>query len=174
MQSNDEHEYITQSLNGDPTAYGVLVDRYKNAIYHHCFAIVRDEDQAEDLAQETFITAFYKLHLYKPEYKLSTWLFKIATNKSLTAIKKNTRYVRVDETFIESVVSTQAEPNMAAHYSELHQAVSQLGPNYRTVVSLYYWQGFSYDEIATIMQSPVGSVKGWTHRAKQQLRKELS
>lgn len=174
MQNNDEQEHITQSLNGDQAAYAVLVDRYKNAIYYHCFAIIRDEDQAEDLAQETFITAFYKLHLYNPEYRLSTWLFKIATNKSLTALKKNARHVQVDDTFIESVVSTQPSPITAAHYGELHHAVSRLDPNYRTVVSLYYWQGFTYDEIATIMQSPVGSVKGWMYRAKQQLRKELS
>jgi DNA-directed RNA polymerase specialized sigma24 family protein len=93
VQNIDEHALVEQSLNGDHRAYGELVDRYKNALYHHCFAIVRDEDVAEDLAQETFITAYYKLHLYKPQYRLSTWLFKIATNKALTWLKKASREI---------------------------------------------------------------------------------
>lgn len=59
MQNPDEPELIAQSLGGDTDAYGQLVDRYKTAIYHHCFAIVRDEAAAEDMAQEAFITAFY-------------------------------------------------------------------------------------------------------------------
>jgi len=83
MQQQDESELIAQSLSGDAVCYGELVDRYKNAIYHHCFAILRSEDAAEDMAQETFITAYYKLKTYKKDYKFSTWLFKISTNKCL-------------------------------------------------------------------------------------------
>lgn len=79
MQNDDETELIARSKQEDHAAYAILVDRYKNALYHHCFAVVRDEDVAEDIAQETFITAYYKLAGYNPEYRLATWLFKIAT-----------------------------------------------------------------------------------------------
>ncbi len=173
VQAIDEHTLIERSLNGDHLAYGELVDHYKNALYHHCFAIVRDEDVAEDLAQETFIAAYYKLHLYKPEYRLSTWLFKIATNKALTWLKKAGREIAADDELIASVASSHPGPDVSAEYGELHEAVARLNANQRAVVSLYYWQGLSYQEIAGVLSVPIGSVRGWMSRAKDQLRKEL-
>jgi RNA polymerase sigma-70 factor, ECF subfamily len=174
VQTKDEISLIAKSLSGDHQAYGLLVDRYKNAIYHHCFAIVRNEGAAEDLAQETFITAFYKLRLYKSKYRLSTWLFKIATNKSLNWLKKAGREVAADDQLIANLASQHPGPDKLATYSELHAAVNKLQVRQRAVVSLYYWQGFSYAEIATVLSAPIGSVRGWMNRAKQQLRKELS
>lgn len=174
MQNKDEAELIARSLDGDHAAYAELVDRYKNALYHHCFAIVRREDVAEDLAQETFITAFYKLKSYKPEYKFSTWLFKISTNKALNYLKKAAREVAADDELIAKIASEYQGPLERAKDTELHAAVQKLQPKYRAVVSLYYWQGLSYDEIAQVLRAPNGSVKGWMNRAKSQLKKELS
>lgn len=174
MQNKDEASLIAKSLSGDHYAYGELVDRYKKAIYHHCFAIVRNEDAAEDIAQETFITAYYKLRLYKARHRLSTWLFKIATNKALNWLKKAGREIAADDQLIASIASHYPGPDKLATYSELYAAVHKLHVRQRAVVSLYYWQGFSYAEIATVLSAPVGSVRGWMNRAKQQLRKELS
>ena len=173
MQNKDEAELIAQSLNGDHDAYGALINRYKKAIYYHCFAIVHDEDLAEDIAQETFISGYYKLKSYKPEYKLSTWLFKIATNKALNAQKKGKREIPADVTLFNTVASDQVGPATATEYGELHEAVARLEANHRIVISLHYWQGLSYQEIATVMSSPIGSVRGWMYRAKETLRKEL-
>lgn len=174
MQNSDEAELIAHSLNGDTIAYGKLVDRYKNAIYHHCFAIVRNEDVAEDIAQETFIAAYYKLRLYNSRYRLSTWLFKIATNKALNWLKKASREIADADDLIASIASSHPGPAKMAVYGELHTAVNHLQANYRAVISLYYWQGLSYEEIATVLSAPIGSVRGWMYRAKEQLRKELS
>ncbi len=174
MQDLDEPALIAHSLSGSSEAYGVLVDRYKNAIYHHSFAIVRNEDVAEDVAQDTFITAYYKLHLYNPRYKLSTWLFKIATNKALTWLKRAGREIATDDELIATIASHHPGPDTLAEFSELHAAVDNLRPNHRAVISLYYWQGLSYQEIATALTVPIGSVRAWMNRAKHQLRKELS
>lgn len=174
MQTKDEHELIARSLNDDHEAYAVLVDRYKNALYHHCFAIVRQEDVAEDIAQETFITAYYKLRLYNPAYRLSTWLFKIATNKALDWLKKAAREVAADDEVIASIASHHPRPDQQYDATELHEAVGKLQPKYRSVISLYYWQGLSYAEIATVLSAPTGSVKVWMRRAKDELKKELS
>lgn len=174
MQNQEETELIARSMNGDSVAYGTLIDCYKNALYRHCFAIVRNEDVAEDIAQETFITAYYKLHTYNPSYRLSTWLFKIATNKALTWLKKASRVVRVDDEFIASIASQHPGPEQEATYSELRRAVENLRPKQRAVISLYYWQGLSYQEIAAVLAAPLGSIKVWMRRAKQQLKKELS
>jgi RNA polymerase sigma-70 factor (ECF subfamily) len=170
----DEAELIARSLSGDHDAYAELTDRYKNALYHHCFAIVRSEDAAEDIAQETFITAYYKLRSYKPEYALSTWLFKISTNKALNYLKKVAREVADDDKLIAKLAATNPTPAAEALHTELHEAVDRLQPKYRAVISLYYWQGLSYADAALVMNVPLGSVKVWMKRAKEQLRKELS
>lgn len=174
MQNKDESELIAHSLNGDHIAYGTLVDRYKNAIFYHSFAIVHSEDIAEDIAQETFITAYYKLSRYNPQYKLSTWLFKIATNKALDWLRKHRHELSVDDTIFASIASPHPGPQQKSMHQELHNAVRNLTPRYRAVISLHYWQGLSYEEISEILEVPVGSIRGWLHRAKAELRKELS
>ncbi len=169
-----EAELIAQSIAGDHDAYAQLIDRYKNAVFYHCFAIVRDEDVAEDIAQATFISAYYSLARYNPQYRLATWLFKIGTNKALTYLKRAAREIAADDTLIAQVAADSPEPRQAAEHQELHDAVNRLQPRYRAAISLYYWQGLSYQEVAAVMGSPLGSIKVWVKRAKEELRKELS
>jgi len=174
MQHKDEPELIASSLDGDQLAYAELIDRYKNALYHHCFVIVHSEEVAKDITQETFIAAYYKLASYNPEYRLGTWLFKIATNKALNYLQKAKREITNSEAIIDSVISTDPTPQARAEDAELHACVERLHPKYRAVISLYYWHGKSYQEIANIVGVPEGTVKGWMHRAKSQLRKDLT
>ncbi|HUC20108.1 MAG TPA: sigma-70 family RNA polymerase sigma factor [Candidatus Polarisedimenticolaceae bacterium] len=174
MQKQDEHELIAQSLSENHEAYAELINRYKNALYRHCFAIVRNEDTAEDIAQDSFITAYYKLAQYNPQYRFSTWLFKIATNKALNWLKRAGREIAVDDSVIARVASTLPLPNQIVEQHELHEAVKRLQPRYRAVISLYYWQGLSYQEIAAVLEAPSGSIKGWMSRAKAELRKDIS
>ena len=170
----DEPSLIARALNGDADAYGELVDRYKQAVYYHCFALLRDEDAAEDVAQETFISAYYSLKQYKKEYKLSTWLFRISTNKCFNYLKKHSKELPADDKLIAAVISNQPIPHTEALNSELHKAVGALKPKYQAVISLYYWQGLDYVAIADAMDAPVNSVRVWLKRAKEALRKELA
>lgn len=174
MQTSNDAELITKAINGQDEAYTQLVDRYKAAVYYHCFAIVRDEDVAEDIAQDTFIAAYYALSKYNPKYRLATWLFKIGTNKCLNHIKKHRKEVEVDEKLFATVQSSQPEPHRLAEHQELYIAVAALPPKHRAAISLYYWQGLDYRETALAMNAPVNSVRVWLRRAKHELRKELS
>lgn len=174
MQTYDDIELIAQTLSGNDEAYAELIDRYKNAVYYHCFAIVREEDVAEDITQETFIAAYYSLKRYNKEYKLSTWLFKISTNKCLNYLKKKGKELSVDDQLFESIASSHPSPHADALYDELHAAVKSLKPKYRAAVSLHYWQGLDYADTALAMNAPLNSVRVWLLRAKAQLRKELS
>jgi RNA polymerase sigma-70 factor (ECF subfamily) len=174
MQDKEEPGLIAQSLSGDKEAYGQLVDRYKTAIYYHCFAILHDEDAAEDIAQETFITAYYQLKKYNANFKFSTWLFKISTNKCLNYRRQKAKQLPANDNLFDSIVSTGPTPEEEIERTELKEAVARLEPKYRAVVSLYYWQGLAYKEIAIAMDVPINSVRVWLLRAKQQLRKELS
>jgi RNA polymerase sigma-70 factor, ECF subfamily len=168
-----EHELIAHILDGDDDAYAELINRYKQGLYHHCFKLVRDEDLAEDVAQEAFIEAFIHLDSFNPSYRFSTWLYKIATNQALMRIRKR-KDARMDEDELDRVLSSLPETEELAMYKELHQAVDDLPPPYRTVVAMHYWQGKSYSEIAGSMGTSVGSIKGWMSRAKKQLKEVLS
>jgi RNA polymerase sigma-70 factor, ECF subfamily len=174
MQDNNEAELIARSLDGNSQAYAELVDRYKNAVYHHCFAIVRDADVAEDIAQETFINAYYKLKQYNNNYSLATWLFRISTNKCLSYIRKHRRETRLHDALAITIASHEPSPHTQAVHAELHDIVRSLRPNYRAVISLYYWRGQDYAQVAQAMQVPVNTVRVWLKRAKEELKKELS
>ncbi|MBX4190759.1 sigma-70 family RNA polymerase sigma factor [Candidatus Saccharibacteria bacterium] len=169
----NEQQLIGQILQGDQEKYAELIDRYKDGLYLHCFSIVRDEDAAEDLAQEAFIQAYRQLKKYDEKYRFSTWLYKIATNKAIDHLRKKSPHLLNDEE-LDNLKSQLPSPDVEARFSELHHAVDNLPANFRSVLSLYYWQGQSYEEIAEIMQVPIGSVRGWISRAKLILRKELS
>lgn len=170
--SIDEPELIAHILDGDTEAYRTLVDRHKDALFRHCFYIMRDEDLAEDMAQEAFVRAYEQLARFdaaKGSFK--TWLTTIATRLCLQYLRRD-RTVSLD--YQDMLESRHPSPTQDAVDQELHDAVLQLKPQYRTVVSLHYWHGYSYEEIATAMDVPIGSVRGWLHRAKKQLKEALS
>jgi RNA polymerase sigma-70 factor, ECF subfamily len=170
--STDEPELIAHILDGDTEAYRELVDRHKNALFRHCFYIMRDEDLAEDMAQEAFVRAYEQLTRFdaaKGSFK--TWLTTIATRLCLQYLRRD-RTVPLD--YQDLLESRHPTPIQDAVDQELHDAVLRLKPQYRTVISLHYWQGYSYEDIAVAMDVPVGSVRGWLHRAKKQLKEALS
>lgn len=167
----DEIAMIIRILDGDEHLYGHLIDRYKEGLYRHCFKFVHDEDRAEDIAQEAFIKAYIQLETFNPNYRFSTWLYKIATNIALQEIRKKRPVPLSDDM---QLISTLAETDQTAKDDELHEAVNRLSDKYRAVISKHYWEGKSYEQIAEEMNSTTGSVKGWMSRAKQELRRMLS
>jgi len=172
MKQN-ESELIARILSGDEDAYALLIDRYKEGLYRHCFKFMRDEDEAEDVAHEAFIEAYLHLDRYDQNFRFSTWLYKIATNLALMRLRKR-RDVRLDEDELDRIISDSPGTDDLVFYQEIHDAVDTLPIRYRTVVSLHYWQGKSYSEIAAHMGTSVGSIKGWMSRAKKQLKEVLS
>jgi RNA polymerase sigma-70 factor, ECF subfamily len=172
MKQN-EPELIARIMDGDKEAYAHLIDRYKDGLYHHCFRIVRDEDEAEDLAHEAFIAAYVHIDRYDPRFRFSTWLYKIATNLALSHLRKR-REVRIDQDEWDKIPSNAPNAEQMASDSELHEVVDQLPLRYRTVVAMHYWQGKSYREIAAHLGVPVGSIKTWMYRAKKHLKEVLS
>jgi RNA polymerase sigma-70 factor (ECF subfamily) len=172
MKQN-ELELIARSMDGDEDAYAILIDRHKEGLYRHCFRFTRDEAEAEDIALDAFVEAYVHLDRYDSHFRFSTWLYKIATNLALMHMRKR-RDIRLEEDELDRIISDLPGTEELALYRELHQAVDELPLHYRTVVSMHYWQGKSYSEIASHMGTSIGSVKGWMSRAKQQLKEVLS
>lgn len=172
MKQN-EIAIINRILDGDEQAYAVLIDRYKEGLYRHCFQFMRDEDAAEDIAQEAFIKAYMNLTDFDQIHAFSTWLYKIATNIALSELRRK-RPVPLDDEMIEVLMSELPKTELAAVYAELHDAIEKLPDNYKRVVELHYFDAMSYEKIAREMGTTSGSIKGWMNRARTQLKEMLS
>ena len=184
-----DQEIVELALQGRESAYRELLRRYERPVLSLIFRIVRDRELAEDLAQDTFVKVLNALDRYKPEFKFSSWIFKIAHNTALDALRRKevptlsldgapdavsdaaqaaTRPVVVSEE--QSPVDFTAGRELGVH---IERAIGQLRPEYRTAVTLYHIEGFAYEEIAETMDLPLGTVKTFINRARNELREHL-
>lgn len=186
LTSIDDRDLVTLALKGRETAYRELLSRYERPVFSLVFRMVRDRSLAEDLAQETFIRAFHALKSFNPSYRFSSWLFKIANNLTIDHLRKRTLETvsldgapgavsqeEVERTRI-AVADGGEDPLSYVENRELggqiEEAIGRLRPEYRTAVLLRHVEGYSYEEIAGIMEVPLGTVKTFLHRARHELK----
>jgi RNA polymerase sigma-70 factor (ECF subfamily) len=176
MTDTQEQTVIAAIRDGEHEQYRYLVERYHRGLIQHLFNFMHDAEDAEDVAQEAFIRAHDKLDQYNGEYAFSTWLYKIADNIAYRRIKQTKRTTDIDdiEAFIaDDKPSLPEVTDKTLAQQAVRSAIRHLSTDYQQVVVLYYWDNCSYEEIAAIVERPVGTVRTWLHRAKEQLRKEL-
>jgi RNA polymerase sigma-70 factor (ECF subfamily) len=182
---DDEATIIEQALAGSQRAYTTLSDRHRQAVYHIVYKIVRNEETARDLVQETFMKAFSSLASYRSEYRFSTWLYKIAANCSIDFLRKK----RIDALSLDRPVETKdgSVELEVADYSfhperdlerkqqrvSIEEAIDSLPPKYREVIVYRHKDDKSYEEIADLLNVPVGTVKARIFRARELLKKKL-
>ena len=166
---------VANALSGRPEAFGTLVERYDRAVYHLALRTLRDREEARDAAQEAFFKAYRSLRTFKPEAKFSTWIFAITYHACCDRLSRRKRYSNEE---LPDRADAAAGPERVAVANDeaqrLRAAISALPEKYRTVITLYHLQGRQYEEIAQVLQLPMGTVKTHLFRAKEQLRKLLS
>lgn len=164
-----------QAHTGDAATFTKLAGQYYPAFCRHATYLVRDADVAEDIVQEALIKAFLKVGTYDPARSFSTWVYKIVTNCALDYLRKRKDQLLDD---LQEVTAEETNPLLeqedadlrAGQIAKLNKAIGELPQHYQVVINLYYWEEKSYDEIAGIMQKPLGTIKVWLHRAKQELK----
>lgn len=177
-------------LEGDERAARELVSRFRRPLFSLVYRMVRDRALAEDLAQEAFVRAFNHLDSYDPTYKFSSWLFKIGNNLAVDHLrKKGLRTVSLDgapdAVSAEQREATAIDPASPGETpeeefearelgGEIERAVGELRPEYRAAVLLRHVEGRPYEEIAEIMDVPLGTVKTYIHRGRGELRERLA
>jgi len=172
---------------GDPTAYNELMKLYRDPLYFMLYEKVGDQELAKDLTIESLGKAFKKLHLYVPNYVFSTWLFTVARNHCIDYLRKNKlptvsiNNMMLDEDgkrtnfdLISDMLNPEQEMEKKQRIAILRQIVDQLKPKYRALVKLRYFKEMTYDEIATTLDIPIGTVKAQLHRSREQLFKIMS
>ena len=184
-----DHELVAFARTGSEAAYRELLGRYERPVFSLVYRMVRDRELAEDLAQETFVKVFNHLESFNPRYKFSSWIFKIANNLAIDSLRKKglqtvsmdgsrhaTSTDEADATRI-SIPSTDENPEELLEARELgreiERAIGRLRTEYRTAVVLRHVEGRPYEEIAEIMDVPLGTVKTFIHRARMELREML-
>ncbi len=170
----DDTELIGATLRGDTEAFGTLVERYDRAVYHLAYRTLHDTEEARDATQEAFFKAYRSLRTFKPGSKFSTWIFAIVYHACCDRLARRKRYSNEEMPERADGSPTPEQSAIAGDEARrLRAAIEALPEKYRTVITLYHLQGKQYDEIATVLGLPMGTVKTHLFRAKEQLRRLL-
>ncbi|HNT92633.1 MAG: sigma-70 family RNA polymerase sigma factor [Bacteroidales bacterium] len=168
---------IDRALQGDSRAYTELLNRYRDSVYYVMLRMVSNPSDAEDLTIEAFGKAFHNLAKYVPSHAFSTWLFRIATNNCIDFMRRKTQSPRPfdqEEGEEDEVEATVASDMIAPDElminretaASLNRIVKTLKPRYRRLIELRYFEDYSYEEIASELSLPIGTVKARLFRAK--------
>ncbi len=175
---------------GRESAYRELIRRYQRPIYSLIYRMVRNKELAEDLAQDTFIKMLNGIGSYRPEYKFSSWIFKIANNAAIDHLRRReldtlsldgsphaegAEAIEATTLQIGDGQESQLEEVTSRELgAQIEAAVGRLRPEYRNCILLRHVEGRPYEEIAEILDLPLGTVKTYIHRARNELRALLA
>jgi RNA polymerase sigma-70 factor, ECF subfamily len=171
---------------GDQKAYAELLNNYRDSLYFMMLKMTNNPEDADDLTIEAFGKAFKNLHQYTPDYAFSTWLFKIAANNCIDFMRKSRRIQYASNITAEETDSDGYPSNIASELPGpddriiakqkirmMHEVVEKLKPHYRSLIEMRYFREYSYEEIATNLELPVGTVKAQLFRAREFLHNVL-
>jgi len=171
------NQLVHQAKQGNKQAFEQLMTQYKGKVFRHAYAMLGDRMEAEDVSQEAFIKVYYSLHKLDSEYAFVSWLTRIVSNLCYDRIqKKKKKHIIIedglDETLAESPDSEGSLQNKQLQLT-IEEAMQTLSSEHREVIVLREIQGFTYDEMADILQIPKGTVKSRIHTARLELQKQL-
>ncbi|HTC22923.1 MAG TPA: sigma-70 family RNA polymerase sigma factor [Gemmatimonadales bacterium] len=190
LAARSDQDIVALARAGEEAAYRELIRRYERPLFSLLYRMVRDRELAEDLAQETFVKALNAIESYRPEFKFSSWIFKIANNAAIDHLRRreldtlslegspHAETPEAVEATALQIGDRQESPLDTVEARELggqiEQAIAQLRPEYRSCILLRHVEGRAYEEIAEILSLPLGTVKTYIHRARNELRQALA
>ncbi len=179
-RAQEDYEFVQQAILGSQKAYTVLLERYRNSIYHMMLKMVNNREDADDLTLEAFGKAFSKLPSYAPRYAFSTWLFKIAINNCIDHIRKKRLHLlsiddpiepNSDHDYSSNIRSGNLDPEECFIRNQrvklMRNVLGKLSLKYRLMIELRFFEELSYEEIARELEIPLGTVKAQLFRAKE-------
>lgn len=183
----DKGQIIKDLQERQESAFRQLVENYQKMVVNTCVGFVHNLEDAEDISQEVFIEVYNSIHKFRSDSKLSTWIYRIAVNKSLNYIRDNKRnkwlqnieqvFSGNKETPEKLVAEGSGQPGFDLENSQrakmLHEAIEGLPENQKVAFTLNKYEELSYQMISNIMEVSVSSVESLIHRAKKNLQKKL-
>ncbi len=171
----NERQLITRVLSGDPAAERTLYETHVDRVYRLAYRMTGDETMAEEYTQDTFVRAFDRMGGFEGRSALSTWIHSITVSVVLSGLRKVKR-IRSRETELSDVTmaTTEAKGSDVALKIRLHNAIDTLGDDLRLVFVMHDVEGYKHEEIAEVLDVPVGTTKSRLSRARKALRGELA
>jgi len=180
----DDRALVSRILEGDRDRFTELVKRYEKRVVNYVYRITHRYEEAHDLAQEIFVKVFVALDRYDSKYQFSTWLFRIAQNTAIDALRKKSivevpiaKPATEEDTKDREFADTGVSPYRALKNKQLataiDRAVFDLPPDYRELIQLRHFAELSYEEIASLKKLPLGTVKNKLFRARNMLKETL-
>ena len=179
-----DEELIARFQQGDNYAFDQLVHRYKDPLLNFIYRFIGDINESEDIVQDTFYRVYKNKHYYKEVAKFSTWIYTIAGNLAKTELRrrKRRRVFSIHKDTLSEKEFELPDPdrdpeeivNSAITEKHIQKAIGNLPPKFRQVIILRDVQGFSYEEISSIIKVPLGTVKSRVNRARLRLQEDLS
>lgn len=175
MTTNDDQILIDAIRSGDTKAYAQLVNRYKDLVYTLALRMVKHREEAEEVAQDTFVKVFRSLNRFKGDSKFSTWIYRITYNTSLDRLKKNKKHyndIEIDDyTFNQLGTIDNALDNLINEEKSklIRQCIDKLPEDSSSLLTLFYFEELSLDEISKIINIEVNTVKVKLFRARKKL-----
>ncbi len=190
LSTLSDQEVVEYALGGAEAAYRELTRRYQRPVFSLIYRMVRDRELAEDLAQETFVKVLNAIERYRPEFKFSSWIFKIANNAAIDHLRRR----ELETLSIEGGPDALTPDRQAATALQIgargespleelearelgghiERAIASLRPEYRACIILRHLEDRPYEEIAEILGLPLGTVKTYIHRARAELKEALA
>lgn len=179
---DNEKTLIQRAQKGDYAAFATLVDEHQRYVYNLALRVVKDENEALDLTQETFVRAWTALPNFRGQSQFRTWLYRIATNLCYNRLPNLRRSLADlgDDVLPYIPASENSSTNPAREFESnetrtyLHHAINRLDANYKLLITLRYQDELSYGEIASLLNLPLATVKTGLFRAKEKLRIALA
>lgn len=171
---NSLDELIVDSVvSGNVDEFADIMDRYEAKLTRYVVYLIHDPATVKDVVQDTFIKAYQNLNSFNPKYKFSSWIYRIAHNEAMNAIKKH-KFLYSEE--IQDLPSKEYEQNVSELIDggilkeNVHDCLRQLEPKYREVVQLVYFENMKYDDVSDVLHIPSSTVGVWLSRAKAKLK----
>lgn len=176
-QRMNDKELVTQILNGNMNAFTFLVNQHQRLVVHITGRLIQRQDELEDVCQEVFLKVFQNMGKYRFECKLSTWIATIAYNTSINYLRKFKKGDTVSSDELPLITKGSVAESVDFERTDLHQylrsQIELLPVQYRTVLTLFHLEEFSYQEIEQITGMPEGTIKSYLFRAKALLKEKL-
>ena len=185
----NDSELVSRIISNDEKAFRLLVERYQTMVINTCYGFIHDQEDAQDLAQDVFIEVLHSINKFRNEAKISTWLYRIAVNKSLNYIRGRRKFQWLRKTGETYSNNKQTNDGSASELTDhdtpvsiienkertdaLHEAVNALPENQKIAFVLNKFEELSYKEIADVMNITLSAVESLIFRAKKNLQKKL-
>ena len=180
MANQHDQLLICRTLDGNPEAFGELIQKYQDRLFNGMVQIVRSETEAEDIVQDACVLAFRKLETFQGKSAFFTWLYRISYNVAVSRMRRRKSTVSLDgEAEVDRFQLSDDGPRpgdrleLEEQLTQLHLAMGQLSEEHRSILVLREMQEMDYEAISEILDLPLGTVRSRLHRARSQLREHL-